>query len=82
MAGIYIRRINIDKMKLNSKSRYAVMALADMATLPAREPVSLRDISLRPSISLTYCEQIIFSLKTNNIGNSIMGTNGGYNCLF
>ena len=78
MSGIYIRRINIDKMKLNSKSRYAVMALADMATLPAREPVSLRDISLRQSISLNYLEQIFFRLKKNNIVKSIRGTNGGY----
>ena len=78
MSGIYIRRINIDIMKLNSKSRYAVMALADMATLPAREPVSLRDISLRQSISLNYLEQIFFRLKKNNIVKSVRGTNGGY----
>ena len=39
-------------MKLNTKSRYAVMALADMARFDGKNPVSLRYISLRQSISL------------------------------
>ena len=45
-------------MKLNTKSRYAVMALADLAQFPLNKPISLRDISLRQSISLLYLEQI------------------------
>ena len=65
-------------MKLNTRSRYAVMALADMANFPQKRPVSLRDISLRQSISLLYLEQIFISLKKNNIVKSIRGTNGGY----
>ena len=50
-------------MKLNTKSRYAVMALADMSKFPINNPVSLRDISLRQSISLLYLEQIFLKLK-------------------
>ena len=65
-------------MRLNTKSRYAVMALADMANFPQKRPVSLRDISLRQSISLLYLEQIFIRLKKNNIVKSIRGTNGGY----
>ena len=65
-------------MKLNTKSRYAVMALADMARFDGKNPVSLRDISLRQSISLLYLEQIFLRLKKNNIVKSIRGTNGGY----
>ena len=65
-------------MKLNTRSRYAVMALADMANFPQKRPVSLRDISLRQSISLLYLEQIFIRLKKNNIVKSIRGTNGGY----
>ena len=49
-------------MKLNTKSRYAVMALADMARFEGKNPVSLRDISLRQSISLLYLEQIFLTL--------------------
>jgi len=65
-------------MKLNTRSRYAVMALADMANFPQKRPVSLRDISLRQNISLLYLEQIFIRLKKNNIVKSIRGTNGGY----
>ena len=65
-------------MRLNSKSRYAVMALADMARFDGKNPVSLRDISLRQSISLLYLEQIFLRLKKNNIVKSVRGTNGGY----
>ena len=65
-------------MKLNSKSRYAVMALADIASFDKNKPVSLRDISLRQNISLVFLEQIFSKLKKNNIVKSIRGTNGGY----
>ena len=65
-------------MKLNSRGRYAVMALADIANFDRQNPVSLRDISLRQNISLVYLEQIFSKLKKNNIVKSIRGTNGGY----
>ena len=65
-------------MKLNAKSRYAVMALADIASFNKQNPVSLRDISLRQNISLVYLEQIFSKLKKNNIVKSIRGANGGY----
>ena len=65
-------------MKLNTRSRYAVMALADMANFDRQNPISLRDISLRQNISLVYLEQIFSKLKKNNIVKSIRGTNGGY----
>ena len=54
------------------------MALADMAKFDGKNPVSLRDISLRQSISLLYLEQIFLRLKKNNIVKSVRGTNGGY----
>ena len=65
-------------MKLSSKGRYAVMALADLAKFDPNEPVSLRDISLRQGISLDYLEQLFFKLKKNQIVNSIRGNKGGY----
>ena len=65
-------------MKLNSRGRYAVMALADMANFDMKNPISLRDISLRQNISLVYLEQIFLKLKKNNIVKSVRGTNGGY----
>ena len=65
-------------MKLTSKGRYAVMALADMAGFDRKKPISLRDISLRQNISLVFLEQIFSKLKKDNIVKSIRGTNGGY----
>jgi|TARA_B100000795_G_scaffold99015_1_gene72780 Rrf2 family iron-sulfur cluster assembly transcriptional regulator len=65
-------------MKLTSKGRYAVMALADLAKFNSVNPVSLRDISLRQGISLDFLEQIFSKLKKHNIVKSIRGKNGGY----
>ena len=65
-------------MRLNTKSRYAVMALADMASFKNNKPISLRDISLRQSISILYLEQIFLKLKRNNIVKSTRGIKGGY----
>ena len=65
-------------MKLTSKGRYAVMALADMAKFDNINPVSLRDISLRQGISLDYLEQIFSKLRKKDIVLSVRGTQGGY----
>ena len=65
-------------MKLTSKGRYAVMALADLAKFNSDNPVSLRDISLRQGISLDFLEQIFSKLKKHSIVKSIRGANGGY----
>ena len=78
LVGYIYRSKNLINMRLNSKSRYAVMALADMASFDKSKPISLRDISLRQNISLQYLEQIFLKLKKNNIVKSVRGTNGGY----
>lgn len=41
-------------------------------------PVSLRDISRREDISLTYLEQLFVKLRRNKIVNSVRGPGGGY----
>ena len=65
-------------MKLSSKGRYAVMALTDLAKFNTKDPVTLRDISLRQGISLVYLEQLFLKLKKNKIVKSIRGNKGGY----
>tara|TARA_B100001564_G_C20282626_1_gene508826 strand:- start:79 stop:504 length:426 start_codon:yes stop_codon:yes gene_type:complete len=65
-------------MKLNSKGRYAVMAMADLALFKDKGPISLTDISIRQNISLAYLEQIFIKLKHNNLVKSVRGAKGGY----
>jgi len=65
-------------MKLTTKGRYAVMAMADLALFKERGPISLTDISLRQNISLAYLEQIFIKLKNKNLVKSIRGAKGGY----
>ena len=49
-------------MKLTSKGRYAVMAMADLAKNNVRKPTSLTEISLRQGISINYLEQLFSKL--------------------
>ena len=65
-------------MKLTSKGRYAVMAMADLAKNNVTEPTSLTEISLRQGISLSFLEQLFLRLKKNNLVLSARGPNGGY----
>ena len=65
-------------MKLTSKGRYAVMAMADLASNTSVGPVSLTEISFRQNISLAYLEQIFIKLKKNKLVKSSRGATGGY----
>ena len=65
-------------MKLTTKGRYAVMAMADLAVFKDSGPTSLTEISLRQNISLAYLEQIFIQLKDKNLVKSIRGAKGGY----
>ena len=65
-------------MKLTSKGRYAVMAMADLASNQNSKPVSLIDISLRQNISLSYLEQLFSKLRSEKLVKSARGSQGGY----
>ena len=65
-------------MKLTNKGRYAVMAMADLASYASKGPISLAEISLRQNISLAYLEQIFSKLKSNKLVKSSRGAAGGY----
>ena len=65
-------------MKLTSKGRYAVMAMADLAKNHDPRPVSLNEISLRQGISILYLEQLFLKLKQNRLVYSRRGSHGGY----
>ena len=65
-------------MKLTTKGRYAVMAMADLAKNYVKEPTSLTEISLRQGISISYLEQLFLKLRKNNLVQSTRGPSGGY----
>ena len=65
-------------MKLSSKGRYAVMAMADLAKNYVKNPTSLTEISLRQGISISYLEQLFLKLRKNNLVQSTRGPSGGY----
>ena len=65
-------------MKLTTKGRYAVMAMADLAKNHVDAPTSLTEISLRQGISLSFLEQLFLKLRKNNLVQSVRGPSGGY----
>jgi len=66
-------------MKLSTKGRYAVMAMADLACHGRTgRPVSLADIAQRQEISLSYLEQLFGKLRRGDLVKSVRGPGGGY----
>ena len=65
-------------MKLTSKGRYVVMAMADLANVKDKQTTNLTEISLRQGISISFLEQIFSKLKKNNLVRSSRGPTGGY----
>ena len=65
-------------MKLSTKSRYAVMAMVDLAKQSTGEPIALADVADRQEISLSYLEQIFGKLRRGGLVNSVRGPGGGY----
>ena len=65
-------------MKLTSKGRYAVMAMADLAKNNDKEPTNLTEISLRQGISISFLEQLFLKLRKDNLVKSVRGPLGGY----
>jgi len=65
-------------MRLTSKGRSAVMAMADLAKGKDNKPTNLTEISLRQGISVSFLEQIFLQLKKNGLVKSARGPAGGY----
>ncbi|NBT31842.1 MAG: Rrf2 family transcriptional regulator, partial [Rhodobacteraceae bacterium] len=65
-------------MKLSTKGRYAMVALADLALQPEEALVTLGEISKRQDISLPYLEQLFVKLRREGLVESVRGPGGGY----
>lgn len=65
-------------MRLSTKAQYAVRAMVSLNLYGEEGPVSIKDISARESISLTYLEQLFVKLRRGEIVTSVRGPGGGY----
>ncbi len=65
-------------MKLSTKGRYAMVALADLAAARDGAMVSLAEISKRQDLSLPYLEQLFVKLRRAGLVDSVRGPGGGY----
>jgi Rrf2 family iron-sulfur cluster assembly transcriptional regulator len=65
-------------MKLSTKGRYAMVALADLALAKPDDLVSLAAISKRQDISLPYLEQLFVKLRRAGLVEAARGPGGGY----
>ncbi len=65
-------------MRMSTKAQYAVRAMVNLNLYSDGAPVTLRDISIRESISLTYLEQLFVKLRRGEIVKSVRGPGGGY----
>ncbi len=65
-------------MELNTKGRYAVMAMADLGKHDPEGSVPLSLIAERQQISLAYLEQLFLKLRRAGLVDSARGRLGGY----
>ncbi len=65
-------------MRLSTKGRYAVMAMADLAKNGSGRAISLAEIATRQEISLSYLEQLFARLRKGGLVKSVRGPGGGY----
>lgn len=65
-------------MKLSTKGRYAMVALADLALGPQGTLVNLGELSKRQNVSLPYLEQLFVKLRRADLVESVRGPGGGY----
>ena len=65
-------------MKLSTKGRYAMVALADLSLQDRDSLTSLAEISGRQDVSLPYLEQLFVKLRRAGLVESVRGPGGGY----
>jgi Rrf2 family cysteine metabolism transcriptional repressor len=65
-------------LKLSTKGRYGVKAMFELALQYGGEPLSIKEIADRLSMSDYYLEQLFGTLRKSGLINSIRGAQGGY----
>ena len=65
-------------MRLSRRSKYAFLALFDLAGRPGNVPVPLKELAERNQIPPRFLEQIFRTLRNAGIVHSQLGARGGY----
>ncbi len=65
-------------VELNTRGRYAVMAMADLAKYGTERAVALGEIAERQELSEAYLGQIFAQLRQAGLVESVRGRSGGY----
>jgi Rrf2 family protein len=65
-------------LELNTKGRYAVMAMADLARHSTDAPVPVAAVAERQKLSVPYLEQLFMLLRRAGLVESARGRSGGY----
>ena len=65
-------------ISITSKSRYAVVAMAELARSGSDAPVPLAQIAERRGMPLQFLEQLFSTLRRAGLLNSQRGVKGGY----
>ncbi len=65
-------------MRINTKVRYALRLLAEIAKHSHGQPVTLKDIAQRQDLPKDYLSQLAAPLKNAGLLKSIWGNKGGY----
>lgn len=65
-------------LRLSTKGQYGVRAMYEIARASSVGPVTIRQISERQNVSVSYLEQILNTLRRSGIIQSVRGPGGGY----
>ncbi len=65
-------------MRLTTKGRYGVRAMANLAVNSHNKPLSISQIAKDEDLSPEFLEQIFFKLKKADVIRSIRGPKGGF----
>ena len=65
-------------MILGTKTRYAVMAMVELAGRGADKPVALAELADSQEITVPYLEQLFAKLRQQGLVKSVRGPGGGY----
>lgn len=71
-------RDGVEALELNTRGRYAVMAMADLAKNGRDRAVALSEIAARQELSEAYLGQIFGQLRQAGLVASVRGRGGGY----